>query len=171
MVDFAVLAAMYIAIFSVIDYVLIKLVKPNREVMKNALIAGIIMSLTIFSIEAYTNIAGIWGYKGTFLILGIPVTVPIYFVVVGFGFPIFFDKADSWLKKKIESRYTYPLVMLLSIPIVSAISLLGDFVVAQPEWAWAVEGWIWQYTYFVWVLAWTVNVVAYYFIRRIRGSG
>jgi hypothetical protein len=166
MVEFAVLAAVYIFIFLIIDYVLIKLVKPSKEVMKNALVAGIIMSITLFCLETYTYLAGIWGYKGNYFLFAVPITVPIYFVVVGFGLPIFYNHAEKWLKKKVSLPYIGYLLAMIIILVVSLISLCGDMLVANPEWAWAAEGWSYTYTYFIWVGGWSVNLIPFIALMR-----
>jgi hypothetical protein len=150
------------------DITLIKLLRPSRAIIRNAIISGTIMSSAAFIIEICTNLIGLWGYNSSYEILGIPITTPVCFFAFGFGLPVFYGASAGWFYDRVKLPYISVLYPIILIFVASALSLLADIILARPEYAWSIGNWLYIYTYFVWFGLWLANLVSFELLMRLR---
>jgi hypothetical protein len=155
-------------IFIIFDIFLIWLAKPDKRRMKAGFLAGIIMSITTFFLEAYIYYIGLGGYISDYAIMSIPVVVPFFYIFVGFGFPIFYEEFTRRVNAKVKIKHFNKTFFLVYILIVATGSLGGDILLATPENCSGSQYWNLMWTWFIWIFLWIVDFSAYlYFKKRV----
>ena len=132
--------------------------KTERDVVKSALLAGLVMTVANFLVEAFAGIFGMWMYReGFMMIVGVPLNVLLYFFLVGYGFMVTYDG----LMRKLKSGYVH----YASILAISSISTIGDMIYSAKGSIFFTPGWTPVHIFFVWLTLWYIDVSSFKFFR------
>ena len=140
------------------------ILRPKKEIAKPALIAGAIMSVANFIIEASAKVLGVWMYQGgdLFFILGIPFNVLFHFTIAGFAIALL----DEEIIRRFGSRFSPRNLTIAIILAISAVSALGDFGYESDGIIYFSPWWTPGHIFFVWLFLYTLDLYSFKYLKK-----